>query len=145
MPAGNVKQEASTAKEISSLEALLRKLPPEDQKEAFRILYGDVPETIGIPADVQSYADERDFEVAAYKFHAATEQRRAARIVRVGVIQNKILKPTTDPVMDQYEAIADRTRLESAGRERAGRYTPEASGRALASAYRRAVGREDPA
>ncbi len=42
------------------------------------------------------------------------------------------------------EAIADRTRLEAAGRERAGRYTTEASGRALASAYRRAVGREDP-
>lgn len=42
------------------------------------------------------------------------------------------------------EAIANRTRLEDAGRERAGRYTTEASGRALASAYRRAVGREDP-
>ena len=41
------------------------------------------------------------------------------------------------------EAITDRVRLEVAGRERAARYTLEASGRALASAYRRAVGQED--
>ena len=43
------------------------------------------------------------------------------------------------------EAIADRDRLIAAGRERAARYTTEASGRALASAYRRAVGQEGDA
>ena len=65
-----------TATEIESLEALLRKLPAEDQAEAFRILYGDVPSEIPTPADVQSYADEHDFEIAAYSFPAAAEQRR---------------------------------------------------------------------
>lgn len=98
----------STPNEVHSLESLLRKLPAEDQKEAFRILYGDLPDVINIPFDVQKYADERDFEVAAYRFTAAPEQRRNPRIVRVGVIQNQILKPTTDPVLEQYEALADR-------------------------------------
>ena len=95
--------------ELSSLESLLRKLPAEDQSEAFRILYGDVPDTLEIPAHVAAYADEHDFEVAAYKFHAAAEQRRAPRVVRAGVIQTQIVKPTDAPVVEQYEAIRDRT------------------------------------
>lgn len=105
-------------KEIESLEAILRKLPAEDQKEAFRILYGDMPEVIPTPAEVQSYADTHDFEVAAHKFPAAPEQRRAARVVRIGVIQNQVIKPTTDPVNEQFEALADRVEviLEAAGK-----------------------------
>ncbi len=99
---------SAEAQEIGSLEALLRKLPAEDQKEAFRILYGDIPDELSIPKGVRSYADENNFEVAAYKFHAATEQRRAARIVRIAVIQNQIVKPTTASVVEQYEALADR-------------------------------------
>ena len=94
--------------EITSLESLLRKLDPADQKEAFRILYGDLPETLTIPEAVQAYADLHDFEIAAYKFHAAAEQRRAPRIVRVGVIQNQIVTDTSQPVEAQYEALASR-------------------------------------
>ena len=77
--------------EILSLESILSKLDPKDQAEAFRILYGQLPDTLTIPEDVQAYADTHDFEVAAYKFHAAAEQRRAPRVVRVGVIQNQIV------------------------------------------------------
>lgn len=99
---------ATAAKEISSLEDILRKLPAEDQQEAFRILYGNLPEAIPMPAGVQAYADKHDFEVAAYKFSAASEQRRAPRVVRIGVIQNQVIKPTSAPVEEQYEAIADR-------------------------------------
>lgn len=104
--------------EIESLEGILRKLPEEDQKEAFRILYGDVPDTIAIPSEVQSYADEHNFEVAAHKFNALEEQRRPARIVRIAVIQNQIVKATTAPVVEQYEAIADRIEqiIEAAGK-----------------------------
>jgi beta-ureidopropionase len=125
MPASKAKQGATAAvakqppaKETESLEALLRKLPPEDQKEAFRILYGDLPDAIPIPAEVQTYADGHDFEVAAYKFPAAAEQRRPARVVRIGVIQNQVIKPTTDPIVEQYEALADRIEviLEAAGK-----------------------------
>ncbi len=73
--------------EIHSLESILAKLPEADRKEAMRILYGTLPETLPIPAATKAFADKRNFDVAAYKFHAAAEQRRAARIVRVGVIQ----------------------------------------------------------
>ena len=87
--------------EIKSLEGLLRKLPKEDQKEAFRILYGDLPDVLPIPEAVQNLANAKDFEVAAYKFHAAAEQRRRPRIVRIAVIQNQIVAPTSDPKHSQ--------------------------------------------
>jgi beta-ureidopropionase len=119
MPASKTKPEKkSAAQEIESLEGLLRKLPEADQKEAFRILYGDHPEPISLPKDVIGYADEHDFEVAGYTFPAAPEQRRQPRRVRIGVIQNKVIRPTTDPVVEQYEAIAERiaVMLEAAGK-----------------------------
>ena len=120
MPASKTKPEKKKAatQELESLEGLLRKLPEADQKEAFRILYGDLPDTIPLPKEVQAYADQHDFEVAGYTFPAAPEQRRPPRRVRIGVIQNKVIRPTTDPVVDQYEAIADRVEvmLEAAGK-----------------------------
>ena len=94
--------------EIHSLESLLRKLPEEDQAEAWRILYGNLPDNLPIPEETQRYADSLDFDVAAYKFHAADEQRRKPRIVRVGVIQNRIVADTSAPIEDQYQALADR-------------------------------------
>lgn len=95
--------------ETHSLERILSKLPAEDQAEAFRILYGDMPQTLPITEAAQKLADAHDFDVAAYKFEAAPEQRRAPRVVRAGVIQTQIVKPTDAPIQEQYEAIADRT------------------------------------
>ena len=95
--------------EVGSLEAILDKLPAEDRREAYRILYGDLPETLEVPVEVKRYADERDFDVAAYRFEAAREQRRSPRRVRVGVIQTQIVAPTSKPVAEQYRAIVDRT------------------------------------
>ena len=66
----------SKAPEIESLEGLLAKLPEADQKEAMRILYGNLPEVIAIHDAVQKRADQKDFDIAAYKFTAAKEQRR---------------------------------------------------------------------
>ena len=94
--------------EIESLEGLLAKLPEADQKEAMRILYGDLPESIVIPDDVQKVAQHKDFDVAAYKFTAAKEQRRKPRVVRIAVIQNQIIKPTDAPIEEQFQAIVDR-------------------------------------
>ena len=54
--------------EIESLEGLLRKLPAEDQAEAFRILYGNHPEDVAVHPAVQKLAEECDFDVAAYRF-----------------------------------------------------------------------------
>ena len=101
----------SKPRELDSLEGLLQKLSPEDQAHAFRILYGEQPDTLPVTAELQAYCDQHDFELQAYKFHAAPEQRRAPRVVRVGVIQNQIVLPTTDPVEDQFQALADRLEI----------------------------------
>lgn len=104
--------------EIESLEGILDKLPEADRREVYRILYGDLPEPLAIPDDVQRTADARNFEVKAYKFHAASEQRRAPRIVRIGVIQTQIVEPTDAPIEQQYQALAKRTGelIEAAGK-----------------------------
>ncbi len=111
---------AAAPTEIDSLEGLLRKLDPDDQREAFRILYGDLPEALPIPAEVQRYAEQHDFEIQAHRFTAAPEQRRAPRVVRIGVIQNRIVADTSAPVDVQYEALADRieTIVHAAGKMR---------------------------
>lgn len=95
--------------EIESLEGLLRKLPEEDQAEAFRILYGNVPEELPVTDAAEALAREFDFDVAGYRFPSAPEQRRPARIVRVGAIQNQIVEPTDAPIQTQYEGLRDRT------------------------------------
>ncbi len=55
---------------------------------------------------MSSAATKSDFEVSGYAFvNAAAEQLRPAREVRVGLVQNKIVLPTTAPVFDQREAL----------------------------------------
>jgi beta-ureidopropionase len=98
-----------TQTEIESLESLLHKLPPEDQAEAFRILYGNMPKPLPIHPTAQTLADEFDFDVAAYRFEAAPEQRRSPRVVRVGVIQTQIIEPTDAPLDRQFQSICKRT------------------------------------
>jgi len=95
--------------ELESLESLLRKLPAEDQAEAFRILYGNLPEELPIPPAAATLAEEHDFDVAAYRFPSVPEQRREARVVRVGVVQTQIPESTSAPVEQQYQALLDRT------------------------------------
>ncbi|MGC6509619.1 MAG: nitrilase-related carbon-nitrogen hydrolase [Myxococcota bacterium] len=98
----------SPSHEVDSLERILSQLPDADRKEAMRILYGDLPETIVIPKEIQNIADAKDFEIAAYRFVAAKEQRRKPRVVRIGVIQNQIIESTSAPVEVQYQALANR-------------------------------------
>ncbi|MCA9664763.1 MAG: hypothetical protein KC503_04215 [Myxococcales bacterium] len=98
-----------TKTELESLESLLRKLPEADQAEAFRILYGNMPATLEVPEAAATLAKEHDFDAALYRFEAAKEQRRPPRIVRVGVIQTRIVEPTDAPVQKQFDAICQRT------------------------------------
>jgi len=95
--------------EIESLESLLRKLPEADQAEAFRILYGNMPEELPISDDAAALAQQHDFDVAAYRFASTPEQRRPARIVRVGVAQMQIIEPTDVPLEQQFQALCRRT------------------------------------
>ncbi|XP_057365161.1 beta-ureidopropionase-like [Daphnia carinata] len=87
---------------VSVEESLKKHLPEEDRKEVFRILYGrELPEldlTIGT-------ANPLNLELKGYTFSAELEGLRPPRRVRVGLIQNAIVLPTTDPVAAQRDAL----------------------------------------
>ena len=117
----------STA-EVHSLEQLLdaageRHLSDHELAEVKRILYGNPSKyawlyfregilhtnfgafpcyrRLEIPAKASSLAKDKNFEVKAYMLGAAKEQGRLPRLVRVALVQNAIVSPTTDPVKDQ--------------------------------------------
>ncbi|KAI9559664.1 hypothetical protein GHT06_013669 [Daphnia sinensis] len=87
---------------VSVEESLKKHLPEEDRKEVFRILYGrELPEldlTIGA-------ANPLNLELKGYSFSAELEGLRPPRRVRVGLIQNSIVLPTTDPIAAQRDAL----------------------------------------
>lgn len=56
---------------------------------------------LSLPAAALSSAQQRDFELQGYGFDAAPEQLRRPRIVRVGLVQNKIPLPTDTAVAVQ--------------------------------------------
>jgi len=105
--------ESTRTETLENLNDVLEQHIPADKlKEVKRVLYGwnqGAPvENITVPDSVQKQADKNNFEIKAYKFKAAPEQLRESRIVRIGLIQNCIHKPTTDPILVQYQAIQDK-------------------------------------
>lgn len=57
--------------------------------------------TLSVPEKAKSCAAENDFDIHAYSFGSFPEQLRPGRIVRVGLIQNKIVLPTSASIADQ--------------------------------------------
>jgi len=99
--------------QVDSVEQILEEHIPADQlKEVKRILYGfnmgHEVEKLKVNAEALKIAEEHDFEVQGSKFVAAPEQFRTARIVRIGLIQNSVVLPTTAPLHDQYIAIQNK-------------------------------------
>lgn len=91
------------AQQFTSVEESLKKhLPEEDKKEVFRILYGRELEELDLPL---AAAIPLNLELKGYSFTAETEDLRPPRRVRVGLIQNSIVLPTTDPVSAQRDAL----------------------------------------
>jgi len=113
---------SSSKGEIDSLDDVLNAyIPPEKLQEVKRILYGynqgNLVQSVPIPTEVGSFAEKHNFEIKSYKFSGAKEQLRIPRITKIGAIQNGIVKATTDPILDQYEAIQNRieTMIHAAG------------------------------
>jgi len=102
-------------------DVLTQYIPSDKLKEVKRILYGynqGAPvEIIPISKEVSIEAEKENFEIKAFKFTASKEQLRNERIVRIGLIQNSIVKSTTYPILEQYQAIQDRVEaiIHSAG------------------------------
>ncbi|KAF6041168.1 UPB1 [Bugula neritina] len=96
---------------FQSVEQSLHKhLPPEEGKEVLRILYGKAASlqgTLDLPSAAVELAATKNFELAGYSLKelAHAEETRAARVVRVGAIQNQIVLPTDKPIIDQRNAL----------------------------------------
>lgn len=56
---------------------------------------------LSLPSRAFELASEGDFELQGHAFEAAEEQLRGPRIVRVGLVQNKIPLPADAPVAEQ--------------------------------------------
>lgn len=82
-------------------------LPTEQLAAVKRVLYGanqGQPVTaLELPKPVQAAAEQNSFDLQGYQFRAAAEQMRPPRIVRIGLIQHGIVKPTTAPFLEQRQ------------------------------------------
>ena len=100
---------ASARPEFESVEKLLSKhVPSDDLATIKRIFYGKELSPLSISTEAKKIAENHDFEIQGYKFSARLEELRTPRIVRVGLIQNRIVLPTTAPLNAQREAIHER-------------------------------------
>ena len=103
-----------TKGEFHSVENTLKeKLSEEDYTNVTKVLYGlnqgETVKELPVPRAAKSLAEKGDFDITLHKFAAAKEPRDQ-RIVRFGVTQNSIIKETTAPVDEQYEALEERHR-----------------------------------
>ncbi|XP_003229526.1 beta-ureidopropionase isoform X1 [Anolis carolinensis] len=64
--------------------------------------------SLELPPSAVSLAAGRHFELQGYGFGASAEQLRPPRIVRLGLIQNKIVLPTDAPVAQQVSSLHGR-------------------------------------
>lgn len=82
-------------------------LPKDELAAVKRVLYGanqgQPVVQLDLPKQLQQAAAEQDFDLQACQFKAAAEQLRPARVVRIGLIQHGIIKPTTAPFLEQRQ------------------------------------------
>ncbi|XP_050423171.1 beta-ureidopropionase [Adelges cooleyi] len=78
-------------------------IPHEELNEVQRILFGKKLEKLEVPESCIN--NKENVEVKGYKFHCQAEELREKRVVKVGVIQNQIVLPTTAPLIEQRNAI----------------------------------------
>lgn len=100
---------ANLETEIDNFDSCLREnLPVHVLPLVQKILYGSNVSTLELNDNTNAYSKKNGFELASYCFSAAKEQLRLPRIVRVALIQNRIVLPTTLSVAKQRNAIYER-------------------------------------
>ncbi|KAH8041978.1 hypothetical protein HPB51_019719 [Rhipicephalus microplus] len=60
---------------------------------------------LDLDREALALAEEHKFEIKGYKMTAEKEEMRPPRVVRLGLVQNRIVLPTTEPVVAQREAL----------------------------------------
>lgn len=80
-------------------------VPADKMHEVRRVLYGSnaggAVASLELPKAAVDAAHAADFDCQGYSFKAAPEELRAPRVVRVGLVQNAIVMPTTAPFAEQ--------------------------------------------
>lgn len=72
-----------------------------------RVLYGAnlgrPVAALELPKELHEVAEAQNFDLQGYMFSAAAEQFRAPRVVKIGLIQNAVVQPTTAPFAEQRQ------------------------------------------
>jgi len=59
-------------------------------------------------AEAQKIAEKSDFQLAGYRFEAEKENTRTSRVIRLGLVQNAIIKSTDEDVLVQRDSLHQR-------------------------------------
>jgi hypothetical protein len=85
-------------------------LPEDKLREVQRLLHGynggKPVEALALGEALRQHASQQQFDLQAYSIAAAPEQLREPRVVRLGLIQNKVVLPTTAPYAAQKQVGA---------------------------------------
>lgn len=98
----------ASASAVDRVEDELAKVPEEVRGVLYGYNCGKPIAEEPVPEAVAAYAKARNFQVVVARAQAAPEQSRPPRRVRIGLVQNRIVRPTTAPVREQWEAICAR-------------------------------------
>ncbi|KAI3424515.1 CN hydrolase domain-containing protein [Psidium guajava] len=124
---GQATEEAAAARDGSicgyeSLDRLLRdNLNPQVFQEVSRLLIGlncgRTLEVVPLADSAKALSSDCNFDIQAFRFTADKELLREPQVVRVGLIQNSIVRPTTDSFQDQKRAIHQKVKpmIDAAG------------------------------
>ena len=89
--------------------ALQDKLDAGSKAEVMRLMYGGgVPELASVSDTAQAKSQAKAFHMLSYTILGAEEQTRAARVTRIGLIQNKWPADTSAPIAEQMKEIQTR-------------------------------------
>lgn len=89
-------------------ELIAKHIPAEHSAFVNRVVLGGKSELLEIPSEAAQLAKEKDFELKAYRIPCPREETRAARTVRIGAVQNRIVLPTDAPLQQQVNALHHR-------------------------------------
>lgn len=101
-------QDVTNIEMVDFSKCLEEHLPVSLWPEIKRLLYGSNVEKLPLSDDVGALAHKCNVEVKAYSFNAEKEELRLPRIVRIGLVQNQIVLPTTDSIAQQKDALLNR-------------------------------------
>ena len=94
-------------KRTARLVPLQEYVPADKLVEVKRVLHGSNQgrpvEALDLPTKLLDAAGAYCIDLQGYKFRAAAEELRAPRIVKIGLVQHSIVKPTTAPFAEQRQ------------------------------------------